>query len=403
MQNPDTFGKPHHSSRSRDRLVLWLTVFLTVASLIVAGALGAAVRTGGTGQDVTFGVIEDFGSIVVNGVHYDETQANIIVNGVPNQPRSALKLGMVAEIEGDFDYVLGTGTAAIVRVNRAMLGQVESVNAGNGEVQLLAQRVAAGPATRFDGVANLSQLAVGDWVAVHGLNDPARNLFAATLIEAVAPPNPAIAEIRGVVRSVRDGGFRIGGLNVISPATGVEKDAFVAVKGAYDSRGPSLLATEVFVTPEVEIHEDAGVEIEGFIADFRSRSNFTVAGVVVDSGSAGFSGGTANDLKPGARVTVEGTIINGVLVAEEIEFHSVEVKASAPSQSSKSSVELEGRISEFRGINDFVVKGRRIDASSASISNKGAGAPAVGQKAHIKGTLLTDGSVSATRVEFEKD
>jgi len=400
MQNPDTFGKPHRSSRTRDRLVLWLTILLSVASLIVAGALGAAVRTGGTGQDVTFGVIEDFGSIVVNGVHYDETRANIIVNGVPNQPRSALKLGMVVQIEGEFNYALGTGTAAVVRANRALLGQVESLNAANGEVRLLAQRVAADTLTRFDGIADLSHLAVGDWVAVHGLDDPARNLFAATLIELVVPPSPAFSEIRGVVRNARDDRFRIGNLDVIASATHVEDDAFVAVKGLYDTGATALLAMEVSVTPEVEIHEDDEVEIEGFIADFRSRSNFTVAGVAIDSGSARFSGGTSNDLKPGTRITVEGTVLNGVLVAKEIEFHAAEAKAG---KSSQSSVELEGSISEFRAIDDFVVKGRRIDASNASISNKCEGAPAAGQKAHIKGTLEADGSVKATRVEFEND
>ena len=50
MQNPDTFGNSGHTSRLRDRVIYWLTILLCIASLLVAGALGAVVRTGGTGN-----------------------------------------------------------------------------------------------------------------------------------------------------------------------------------------------------------------------------------------------------------------------------------------------------------------------------------------------------------------
>lgn len=401
MQNPDSFGKPHRSRRSQDRLVLWLTIFLSVASLIVAGALGAAVRTGGTGQHFVFGEIEDFGSIVVNGVHYDETRANIIINGVPNQSRSALKLGMMVAIEGELDYALGTGTASVVRTNRSMLGQVEDVNVANGEIRVLSQRVAIDPRTRLDGIAGLSQLAAGDWVAVHGLNDPARNLFAATLVESTPLAGAAIAEIRGNVSNAHSGRFRINGLDVISNAR-VENGDFVAVKGTYSASETSLLATEVLVTAEIEVEEHSETEIEGFIADFRSPGSFTINGITVDANSARFSGGTAKDLKPGVRITVEGTVRNGVLVAEEIEFDDDEEDSGSTSSATGKSVELEGRISEFQSIDDFVVKGRRIDASNAKIRYKRYHTPAIGQKAHVKGKTQEDGSILASSVKFEK-
>ncbi|MEO8101048.1 MAG: DUF5666 domain-containing protein [Betaproteobacteria bacterium] len=379
--------------------MLWLTILLSVSALIVAGALGAAVRTGGTGLYFAFGVIEDFGSIVVSGVHYDESRANIIVNGVAHQPRSALKLGMVVAIEGELDYALGSGTASVVRADRALLGQVEDVNVATGEVRILAQRVAFDAATRYDGFSGIAQLAVGDWIAVHGLDDPARNLFAATLIELVAPPGAALAEIRGAASNAHDGRFRIDGLEVLSQEIHVSSGDFVAVKGIYDDRARSLRATEVIVTAEVDIHENAETEIEGFIADFRSRGEFTVAGVAIDASTAQIEGGTMNDLKPGVRVTVEGTVLNGVLIAEEIELKDARTNSTTPRTSF---IELEGVVSAFNSLGDFVVKGRRIDASGASISIKGNRLPAVGQKAHIKGQRLTDGSIKATRVEFEK-
>ena len=58
------------------------------------------VRTGGTGApkstSVTVGVIEGLGSIVVNGIRYDETGARVTIDGVPDRPVSELRLGMVA-------------------------------------------------------------------------------------------------------------------------------------------------------------------------------------------------------------------------------------------------------------------------------------------------------------------
>lgn len=401
MQNRHTFGSLPHSATVRERLVLCISVFLLAASLIAAGTLRAAVRTGGTGLYDTFGVIEDFGSIVVNGVHYDESRANIIVNGEPNQPRSALKLGMVVSVEADLDYTLGTGVASRVTTHRAMLGQIERINTATGEIRVLAQRIATDFVTRFDGTTGLAQLSEGDWVAVHGLNDPARNLFAATLVERLAPASPLPSEIRGVAGNVRNGRFRIGSLDVVAPDAQVTKDDFVAVKGVFDASAGLLVASDVVVTRELEIHEDTETEIEGYVADLRSRTEFSIAGVVVDARAAEFSGGTANDLKPGVRIKVEGTVTAGVLVAEEITFPATTVTSGEDSHRS-ASIELEGAITAYRGLDDFIVKGKRIDATNANVTNKTDLSPCVGMKVHVKGIRAADGSVTATSIKFEK-
>ncbi len=399
MQNPDTFGNSGHTSRLRDRVIYWLTILLCIASLLVAGALGAMVRTGGTGKYFAFGVIEDFGSIVVNGVHYDDTQANIVIDGQPGQSRTALKLGMVVEIEGDRSADGTTGRADVVRVNRTLFGRVETLDAANGGLGVLSQAVSTNPQTRYEGTAGLARIAIGDWVAIHGLSDPAKNTLVATLVEQLPAPATGESEIRGVAGNEHDGQFRIGALAIRARGVSVDNGDFVAVKGVLDPAGRILAATSLVVTAEVDVQEEAETEVEGYADDVRSHTDFTVAGVVVDANRASFSGGTGKDLKQGVRLVVEGVMRNGVLVAEEIEFKGL-AQQNAPKTSAR--VEVEGFVSLFTSADEFVVNGRRVDARAARISNKSRLALLPGIKVHVKGRAGIGGSIAATSVVFAK-
>jgi Domain of unknown function (DUF5666) len=392
-------AKPKGSLMSR-----WSTSLLFATALVVTFSLGAKVLTGGTGR-ADYGVIEEFGSIVVHGIHYDETAANIVIDGVPNQTRASLKLGMVANIEGAIDYALNTGTASTVRVSRTLIGQVEDVNISTGEVRILSQRVSTDVATRLDGYQSLDQLAAGSWVAIHGLSDPKRRTIVATLVERIDATSLPASVIRGTVKSRGTGSFQVGNLNVISSLSNQPEDGtFVAVRGSYTINSGNLFATDVQMTREVETHEGVETELTGYVADFRSISSFTVAGVPVDASGASFGGGRPGDIKQDVRITVEGRIVNGILQADEVEIRSARVVAGPGTGTGTLSadpvIELEGVITEFTSMANFVVKGKRIDASEALTTSKPGLQIRKGLKAHAKGRVLLDGSVMATQVEF---
>lgn len=389
--------QPCKSPGPLERAIRWLGIMLPVASLIVAGTLGAAVRTGGTGAVFSYGVIDDFGSIVVNGVHYDETNANIIVDGTANQPRSTLRLGMVVEIEGERDYARNTGVASVVRVNRTMLGQVESIDAATGNIRILSQRIVTDAGTRYDGGVDGNALLAGDWVAVHGLDDPGRKTLVATLIQRTVAPSNLVSEIRGSVSNSHPGGFRIGRLDIATTGASPENGAYVAIKGLFDASRGELAAYEIAVTREVELREFVETEIQGYVDDYRGIDQFVIAGVSIDASQARFSGGSAKDLKKGVKVKVEGIVKEGVLHADEVEF------PSALSAAKESSAEVEGKISAFTSIAEFVVKGRRIDASGAQINNKSGREPGDGLKVHVKGPIDSDGVLRAAWAKFERD
>ncbi len=66
------------------------------------GGCGGGVDSGGTGGASTYasGPINGFGSIVVNGVHFDDSTGSISDDDGNARNRSDLQLGMVVETRG---------------------------------------------------------------------------------------------------------------------------------------------------------------------------------------------------------------------------------------------------------------------------------------------------------------
>jgi hypothetical protein len=327
---------------------------------------------------------------VVNGVHYDESNASIVIDGVPGQTRAALKLGMIAQIDGVLDYKRNAGIANVIRVDHVLYGQIEAIDIGKAEVTILKQQVTISGVTRFDGAQKLAELQAGDWIAVHGMEDPGRKTVVATLVERVIPQVGTGSSIRGTVKKAQRGRLRIGKLDILVFNADAQDGDFVAVTGDYV--GGTFVSTDVVVTREVETHESVETQLQGYVSDFRGVDEFTVAGVMIDASNAQFFGGRPGDLHQNVRITVEGPIRNGVLIAEEVEFSGSAVTTS--------SVELEGLITSFSSLADFTVKGRRIDASSAVIKSETV--PKNGWKAHVKGQVAADGSLRAATAEFER-
>lgn len=397
MNHISTTGARNAGSPGPARPHFLLVVIAYALTLLVAGVLGAKVQTGGTGR-TEFGSIEAFGSIVVNGIHYDETAALITIDGVSNQPPSALKLGMVVQIDGTLDNTTLRGVADTVKVNRTLFGQLESDVGSSGALSILSQTVTLSGSTRFDGVSAAPDLMAGDWIAVHGLEDPGRKTLVATLVEKLAAPAGSPSSIRGTVRNAHAGQFRIGKLVISGASLAAPEDGdYVAVSGQYVAGSGKMDARQVAITREVETSEHSETEITGYIADYRTASSFVVAGVAIDAGHATIEGGRSQDLKNDVLVTVEGTIRNGILVATEIEL----AHTASAAKNAASSTELEGLVATFNSLSDFVVKGIRIDAGNAVIVNKSRRTVGAGMKAHIKGRTSPDGLLRARTVSFE--
>ena len=198
------------SSHREDTTRAWWTPVagLLAAGLVTAlvacggggGGSSAGVGTGGTGS-FAVGTISGFGSIIVNGVRYDDSGADIFDDDDNDSNSSALAIGQVVEIRGSVNSDGLTGTASSIAYYSALKGPVTAVNVGAGTVTVFGQVVNVTATTLFDDVSGLAALAVGNVIEVYGLPD-AGGAIKATRIELEATTISGFGgdyRLRGVV------------------------------------------------------------------------------------------------------------------------------------------------------------------------------------------------------------
>ncbi len=137
----------------------------------------------------------------------------------------------------------------------------------------------------------------------------------------------------------------------------------------------------------------APAEVEGAITAFVSLADFDVAERKVNANSAAFSGGTAASLTVGVRVHVEGTLVDGVIIARSVEV--LRADSTPPTE-----VDVHGTIESFVSVSSFRVAGQTIDASAARFAGGTAADLANGRFVEANG-VISGGVLHATRIEFQ--
>jgi len=308
-------------------------------SLLACGGGGtpASGGTGGTGI-VSTGVMAK-GSVIVNGVRFEDTTANIAIDDTP-KTAADLRDGMVVQVLGTLSDDGVNGTAQRVEAQIEVRGAVTSVNAGANPQSLvvLGQTVFVDDLTVYSNLANFGGIALSQLIEVHGLRDTLGRIRA-TRIEANTAQmgDNTVDEIRGVVSGgagINPTAFNLGALVVnasgaaIAPAGASYQNG--SVVEVHCSR-PCVVAG-VFQASliEVEDAEDATLrpgagqrfEAEGLVAGFTGHpGNFFVAGTpVATTAATRFEGGIATDLANDIKVEAEGSWNGSALVATKIEF-----------------------------------------------------------------------------------
>ena len=326
-----------HVQGCRSAMALMLTLLMSIF-LGCGGGGGsvAGVGSGGTGSFAS-GPISGFGSIVVNGIHYDESAASA-AGAIQNEDgvvgnSASLKLGMVVNVTGsaiDNRSTTPSATANAVSFGSELLGPVDSINSTSKTLVVLGQTVAVTGSTFFDDAlaGGLTALKTGDVVEVYGFYDPASNTVSATRIER---SGAADFKLSGTISNlnITSQSFSIGSRTVsyanISPASQVPTLAngqLVRVKAKNTLTKTGLLdATSIRVqglggSGSAVVGNRDEASVEGVVNAFTSASAFSVNGVVVDARNAVVSGGAAVVL--GVRVEVEGSTSGNVLVARKV-------------------------------------------------------------------------------------
>ena len=392
---------PDHPARST-----WHALRALGLALLLAGC-GGGVDSGGTG-DASFvsGTITGFGSVIVNGVRFDDTTARVTdADGTPHT-RDDLRLGMTAEIHGSgiaSDGSGGTvGTATSVVFGSAILGSVDAIDAVTNRIVVLGQPVDLNAGTVFDDVSlagGLASLAVGDVVEVYALFDTTTARYTATRVERKSAVTAYV--LRGVVSGLdtTTRSFSLGGLRVSYAALVGTAPAALANGGIVRVRLRTAPVLGIWATTAVDdgaqrLQDKDAVRLEGLVNAFTSATQFSVAGVAVDASAATPVAG----LGLGVRVEVEGTARGTVLAATKVQV--------------KTAIETGGADFELRGpitsadatTRSFVLRNVKVLHSAVTTEFKDGTAAGLvaGANVEVRGKLSGDGTrLLATRITFK--
>ena len=332
------------------------------ASLLLA-ACGGGVETGGTGAFVE-GPVTGFGSIIVAGIRFDESRADVVDADDRPFDRNSLRLGMVVEVESNRPVDDGNGgrnaTATRVRLASSLLGPVQAVGLSESRIRVLGQTVRLTPATVLGGLpAGVASLQVNDIVEVHGFLSPpeSQSDVIATRIERRASV-PVGFRVRGIAHSIDVAArtlrvgletFDVGGIGLPPGLVDGSSVVRLSVGTAPQPGGRWPVQAALVETRRLADRDEA--EVEGLITSFTGTTRFTVNGVEVETNNGtSFPDGTAG-LAVGARVEVEGRIVGGTLFANRVELRSDD-------RVFDEGFELRGRMSALNtGVRTFVVRG----------------------------------------------
>ncbi|MFM2059457.1 MAG: hypothetical protein RLY71_3842 [Pseudomonadota bacterium] len=401
----------------------------SVAALALHACGGGGVGTNGTGiipGGSSAGTVTGFGSVIVDGVRYDDSQVVAQRDDASGSVAAELQLGQRLELSYNDDGQ-GNLAAQAVRVAPSLVGPVQSVVTAGLTLTVLNQLVqintnaAAGPVTVFGGgYASLADIVVTDWVEVHAVAQPAATAGApqwrATRIEKVDAQTSV--RIAGRVSALQSGtglrSFQIGGLTVQTTGgtrwpggTELADGQAVVVFGpsalpGYSPITARLIASQVTVQTRSSVgsNEDrlAGW-ISGLAAD---KLSFEADGVSITlPQNPTIVGGTLADLVNGAYVLVRGhyTTDDDHLLASSVELRYA-------SGRSEEAAELHGTVLDWTAATRrFTLRGVVVDASQLLSGNSklsfgdcaGFTDLANGMQVEIKG-IGTSYGVQATRI-----
>jgi hypothetical protein len=385
-----------------------------VAALVVLVSCGGGdVGSGGTGAapyGVALGTVNGFGSVIVDGIRFDDRYALAVAETEPGKDVPAeVRLGHRVAV--GFDQ---SDTAKSLRVEAALVGPVASVGA-TGRFVALGQTVVinddpvAGPVTQLGGgYLMASDVQAGDVVEVHGLLIPQGSgwLIQATRIERESAL-PAYLKVTGVVSQLGAGAsrFNLGALavdagtaNVLPAGRSLANDQVVAVFGqagtlSGSGGAPTLVASQVRIKSLPASGDQA--YLSGSIAGLDATARtFFIGALKVDYAAAVLTPSTAI-LASGRYVRVFGVVgADGTLAA---------VTVTVRDGSSESEAELQGTITGFNAATQtFTVRDVAVDASRASLEGCPASGLADGVFAEIHGSL-NNTTVIAEQVQCESE
>lgn len=368
--------------------------------LAIVPGCGGGVGVGGTGT-FSSGPIAGLGSIVVNGVRFDYTSAQVS-DDQGGRFGDELAVGMVVDVNSD--AIGGTSdapraTASAVRVNRFLRAPVTALDASAGTFTALGLPVRTSAATFYgstlpNGVASLS---VGAVAVVYGFFDPVASEVRATRVELGSGAAPW--DLRAPVSNLTSTSFTVGTQSFSFAAgtlAGVTEGSEVRVAVQNPLAAGQPWRVDTARRPQRDLPDDDDAKVKGFVG-LRGATTPSFQRVIINGVSVDVPVALASGLQPGVRAEIEGRLVAGVLIASQVNIES--------GSEDNDQFEFHGTVS---GLNTtaktFVIRGETVyyggvgtrfdlPLTAATLAN--------GQALEVKG-LRSGSQIHATRIKFDR-
>ena len=348
-------------------------ILANAAAILSLFGCSGGIGSGGTGIGITegSGVITGFGSLIIDGMHHDDSVANYMSE---EDQGAAMAMAPTGAMLGQrLEYAYDTsGAMSSALVSPELVGIVTAANASSltvlGTNVTMNGDTTLGPVTSLLGYASPTGIQIGDRVAVYGLlktDAQGASSLQATLI--VQKDTGTGTRLTGYVSqyNAQAGRFSIGsntinvGSAVVSPAgRSLSNGELVTVWSDTAPVGNNITASNIRIKWPPTSSGDR--VLSGSISAYTGTANFKVLNVTIDASSAAVAPAGAT-LGEGKYVVVAGRFdaITNKLIATNVTVY-------APTASS--AVELRGTILNFASPSSFTVRGTVVDASTARIS-----------------------------------
>ncbi len=335
-----------------------LTTLATALSLTtVLVACGGGTSTDGTDTAgiggsgfVSSGTITGFGSVFVNGVRFDTTNASFDMEGevlrrdqVAND-QEILSIGMVVKVHGSINADGENGAATKIIFDDDLQGPVsgyprDTTGLTTVTFTVLGIDVQIDNRTHFDGDIAINTIENGNMVELSGFFDGTGTLIASrierkTELGENVELKGTITELTGndpsfsfKLQEFPDYTINTSSTTELKDLSSLSDNLPVEVKGEFNPVTNTIDATEIEYE-ELEYGDSGEFEMEGFITDFNNISDFKINGIPVDASNAQHSPMNMT-LEDSLHVEVEGQMDNGVLIATEIKQRGGEVEIQA--------------------------------------------------------------------------
>lgn len=405
-----------NETQNLSRRTVLAGIAATLAEMAGCGGGGSAgsvagLSSGGTGS-FTSGVIMGLGSIIVNGIRYNNDSAQLISSDDGSSVNTSLTLGMVVSIQGSAvtpattPNGLPTAVATKISLGSEWLGPIANINVGASTFTVLGNTVNVLSTTIFSGVAtDLTQTSSlitngAVFAEIYGFIDVSTGNLQATHIET-STTQPSFYKLSGVVTSY-DGisNLQVGQTSISFDNTtqsignwGIGSQVRVQLGTATNLNRWPATKIQVMSSPlqRLNVADHDETEIHGPVTTRVSATNFYVNAIPVDASR--ISGFSAPNV--GTTVEVQGNVVNGVVIATSINSKTV-------NQIQSQEFEFVGTVSQLTSFTPnsgtFLLKGITFNYSnSTSISGFNL---ANGIRVQVKATQ-TNGSWTATSIELE--